>query len=49
MLIFGVGAVEALKGGEGVLAHLVLLGALLAGALAITPWAMAASLRQAME
>jgi len=49
VLIFGVGAVEALKGGDGVLAHFALLGAFLAGALAITPWAMAAALRQAVE
>jgi heme exporter protein B len=49
VLIFGVGAVEALKGGDGVLTHFALLGAFLAGALAITPWAMAAGLRQALE
>jgi heme exporter protein B len=49
VLIFGVGAVEATRGGDGVLAHFALLGAFLAGALAVTPWAMAASLRQAME
>jgi heme exporter protein B len=49
VLIFGVGAVESLKGGDGLLTHLALLGAFLAGALAITPWAMAAALRQAME
>jgi heme exporter protein B len=49
VLIFGVGAVEALKGGSGVLAHFALLGAFLLGALAITPWAMAAALRQALE
>lgn len=49
VLIFGVGAVESLKAGEGVLTHVALLGAFLAGALATTPWAMAAALRQAME
>jgi heme exporter protein B len=49
VLIFGVGAVEALKGGDGVWSHIALLGAFFLGALAVTPWAMAASLRQAME
>ncbi len=49
VLIFGVGAVESLKGGGGVLTHIAMLGAFLAGTLAITPWAMAAALRQAME
>jgi heme exporter protein B len=49
VLIFGVGAVEALKAGDGVASHFALLGAFLAGALAVTPWAMAAALRQALE
>jgi heme exporter protein B len=49
VLIFGVGAVEALAGGEGVRNALVLLAAFFLVALASTPWAMAAALRQAVE
>ncbi len=49
VLIFGVGAVEALAAGEGVATHMALLGAFLLVALATTPWAMAAALRQALE
>lgn len=45
VLIFGVGAVQAAILGEGVAAHLAMLGALLAASLLLAPWAMAASLR----
>jgi len=49
VLIFGVAAVEAAVGGFGVRPHLLLLGALLAGALPLAPLAAAAALRQALE
>lgn len=49
VLIFGVGATEASIGGFGVGPHLLLLGALLAGALPLAPLAAAAALRQALE
>lgn len=45
VLIFGVGAVQAAIVGEGVAAHLAMLGALLAASLLLAPWAIAASLR----
>lgn len=45
VLIFGAGAVQAAILGEGVLAHLAILGALLAVSLMFAPWAIAASLR----
>lgn len=45
VLIFGVGAVQAAILGEGVAAHLAMLGALLAASLLLAPWAIAASLR----
>src|SRR5579864_64991 len=49
VLIFGVAAVEAAIGGYGARPHLLLLGALFAGALVLTPIAAAAALRQALE
>ena len=49
VLIFGVGAIEASIGGFGARPHLLLLGALLAGALPLAPLAAAAALRQALE
>ena len=49
VLIFGVAAVEAAIGGFGARPHLLLLGALLAGALVLAPIAAAAALRQALE
>ena len=49
VLIFGVGAVEAAIGGFPARAPLLLLGAILAGALALCPWGAAAGLRQALE
>lgn len=45
VLIFGTGAVQAAIVGDGVGAHLAILGALLAVALMLAPWAIAASLR----
>ncbi|MDN3524035.1 heme exporter protein CcmB [Halomonas sabkhae] len=45
VLIFGSGAVQAAIGGTPVAPHLALLGALLALALALAPWATAAALR----
>ncbi|TFH88416.1 heme exporter protein CcmB [Billgrantia azerbaijanica] len=45
VLIFGAGAVQAAIFGDGVMAHLAILGALLAVALIFAPWAIAASLR----
>ena len=49
VLIFGAGAVGAEASGLGGDAHLLLLGGLLAGAAALTPWATAAALRIALE
>lgn len=48
-LIFGAGAVESLAMGEDFTTHLAILAALALVALATTPWAMAAALRQAGE
>ncbi|MGS2744469.1 heme exporter protein CcmB [Halomonas sp. LS-001] len=45
VLIFGAGAVQAAIVGDAVTAHLAILGALLAVALMLAPWAIAASLR----
>ena len=45
VLIFGAGAVQAAILGDGALAHLAILGALLALALGLAPLAIAASLR----
>ncbi|CAN5441841.1 heme exporter protein CcmB [soil metagenome] len=49
ILIFGAGAVGAEASGLGSTAHLLLLGGVLAGAAALTPWAAAAALRIALE
>jgi heme exporter protein B len=49
VLIFGVGAIDAAVQGFPVNAQLSILGALLLAALALTPWAAAAALRQALE
>lgn len=49
VLIFGAGAVNAHVSGLGAEAHLMLLGALLAAAAALAPWATAAALRIALE
>ena len=48
-LIFGAGAIEALATGRDFQAHLAVLAALALVALATTPWAIAAALRQAGE
>lgn len=48
-LIFGAGAVEASAAGDDFATHLAVLAALALIALATTPWAMAAALRQAGE
>lgn len=49
VLIFGAGAVNAQASGVGADAHLLLLGAALAAAAALSPWATAAALRIALE
>ena len=49
VLIFGVAAVDAAIGGFLALPHLMILGGLLIGAVALCPWASAAALRQALE
>ena len=48
VLIFGAGAVDAAMTGAGAKAHLMLEGGLLLGALALTPWATAAAVREAV-
>ncbi len=48
-LIFGAGAIEMLASGEGIVTHVAILAALALVALATTPWAIAAALRQAGE
>lgn len=49
VLIFGVAAVEAAVAGLPARPHLMLLGAILAAALPLAPWAAAAALRQSVE
>lgn len=49
VLVFGAGAVEASAAGLGVSAHFSLLGAMLALALFLAPWAAAWALRIAVE
>ncbi|MFZ5526498.1 MAG: heme exporter protein CcmB [Pseudomonadota bacterium] len=49
VLIFGAGAAGAWAGPQGPSANLHLLAGLLAGALALCPWATAAALRLALE
>ena len=49
VLIFGVAAVEAAIAGLPARPHLMLLGAMLAAALPLAPWAAAAALRQSVE
>ncbi len=48
VLIFAVGAIEAELSGLAVKAHLMLLGGLLLAAAALTPWASAAAVREAV-
>lgn len=49
ILIFGVGAVDAAIFDQAVRPHVLLMAGLLVGSLALTPWAAAAALRQALE
>ncbi|WP_349280051.1 heme exporter protein CcmB [Polaromonas hydrogenivorans] len=49
VLIFGAGAVQAQASGLDAAAHMLLLGGVLAGALALAPWATSAALRIALE
>jgi heme exporter protein B len=49
VLIFGAGAVGAQASGLGGMEHLQLLAGVLAGALALAPWATAAALRVALD
>jgi len=48
VLIFGVGAIDAVLAGLAVKAHLALLGGILLAALALTPWATSAAVREAV-
>jgi heme exporter protein B len=49
VLIFGTAAVSAILSDRAAATPFLLLGAILAGALALGPWAAAAALRQALE
>ena len=49
VLIFGVGAIDAAVQGLPSQAQLLVLGGMLLASLALTPWAAAAALRQALE
>jgi heme exporter protein B len=49
VLVFGVSAVDAAVMGFEFRAQLLILGAFLAGSLALCPWAAAAALRQAVD
>lgn len=49
VLIFAVGAIDAATLSLSVRPHLLILGAMLAGALPLAPWASAAALRQALN
>lgn len=49
ILIFGVSAVDAAIYDQSVRPHLFILAGLFVGSLALTPWAAAAGLRQALE
>ncbi|MFP4125919.1 MAG: heme exporter protein CcmB [Alphaproteobacteria bacterium] len=49
VLIFGVSAIEGWVSGLGASAQLMILGAMLLGAIALTPFATAAALRLALE
>ncbi len=49
VLIFGVSAVDAAISDMIVRPHLLILVGLFVGALALTPWAAAAGLRQSLE
>jgi len=49
VLIFGVGAIDAAVQGLPAQSQLLILGGMLLAALALTPWAAASALRQALE
>lgn len=49
VLIFGVSAIDAAIGDLTVRPHLFILAGLFVGSLALTPWASAAAIRQALE
>ena len=49
VLIFGVGAIDGAISGLGGRPHLLILGGLFLGSLALTPWATAAALRLNLE
>jgi heme exporter protein B len=49
VLVFGVSAVDAAMQGFPTRPHLLLLGAILLGAIPLCPWAAAAALRQALD
>lgn len=48
ILIFGVGSVDMVLNGLETKAHLLLLGGIFLGSLALTPWATAAAVREAV-
>lgn len=48
VLIFGVGSVDMVLNGLETKAHVLLLGGILLGSLALTPWATAAAVREAV-
>lgn len=48
VLIFGVGSVDMILNGLEAKAHMLLLGGILLGSLALTPWATAAAVREAV-
>lgn len=48
ILIFGVGSVDMVLNGLGTKAHMLLLGGIFLGSLALTPWATAAAVREAV-
>lgn len=48
VLIFGVGSVDMILNGLEAKAHILLLGGILLGSLALTPWAIAAAVREAV-
>lgn len=48
VLIFGVGSVDMVLNGLDAKAHILLLGGMLLGSIALTPWATAAAVREAV-
>ena len=48
ILIFGVGSVDMVLNGLETKAHMLLLGGIFLGSLALTPWATAAAVREAV-